>query len=183
MRSKRVFRSSIHSNFYKYAYTVSFPHFDSRIENIVKRIGIRNLFRFDSFLFLYFNMKECVVFALERIVAVLKITYISVRIHEGHMNIYQPEYTNINQTQAELWTLFLTTELRFTSFLKFYLSLWFLWAIWNQQPCLLQNIKGEQLGRFFFFPHSKCIYQYSFWTELPVVPAKFREKISLWVPK
>lgn len=102
MRSKRVFRSFTYSNFYKYAYTISFLHFDSRIENIVKRIGIRNLFRFDSFLFLYFNMKEYVVFALERIVAVLKITYISVRIHEGHMNIYQPEYTNINQTQAEL---------------------------------------------------------------------------------
>ena len=41
-------------------------------------------------------------FALERIPPVLEIIHIFVRIQEGHMNIYQQEYTNTNQTQAEL---------------------------------------------------------------------------------
>lgn len=40
-------------------------------------------------------------FALER-TPVLEIIHISVRIQEGHMNIYQQEYTNTNQTQAAL---------------------------------------------------------------------------------
>lgn len=64
MRNKIVFRCFPHSNLYKYANTISFPHFESRIENIVRGIGIRKLFRFDSSLFPYFSMEECVVLPL-----------------------------------------------------------------------------------------------------------------------
>lgn len=93
------FRSFIHFNLREYRNTAPFaPSYE--IDNYVNKIGIRKLFKFDTFL--DFSMDECVVLPLKRILTLLDIMHVSVEIYEEYMNIEQSEYVNIILTHSEL---------------------------------------------------------------------------------
>lgn len=99
--------------------------------------------------------------------------YISARIYE---------YRFIYSTQAELWTLFLTNHWIKAYFLFKILTSCVISVSYLEPTTLLATKhEGETTGQIFFSTQNESIY--SFWTELPVVPGKFRGKISLWVPK